>query len=86
LNTFSIDENLIKESGGGVFLVGSDIPIVRHMLYFFEIRVIKILPNSEQSNKGKVSLLKNIRDTYTTGSSRLHPGFFGVRVVHICVF
>ena len=30
--------------------------------------------------------LKNIRDTYTTGSSRLDPGFYGVRVVHICVF
>jgi hypothetical protein len=26
------------------------------------------------------------RDTYTTGSSRLDPGFYGVRVVHICVF
>jgi hypothetical protein len=25
-------------------------------------------------------------DTYTTGSSRLDPGFYGVRVVHICVF
>jgi hypothetical protein len=23
---------------------------------------------------------------YTTGSSRLDPGFYGVRVVHICVF
>ena len=31
-------------------------------------------------------LLKNIRDTYTTGSSRLDPDFYGVRVVHICVF
>ena len=28
----------------------------------------------------------NIRDTYTTGSSRLDPGLYGVRVVHICVF
>jgi hypothetical protein len=25
-------------------------------------------------------LLKNIRDAYTTGSSRLDPGFYGVRV------
>jgi hypothetical protein len=34
----------------------------------------------------KESLLKNIRDTYTTGSSRLDPCFHGVRVVHICGF
>jgi hypothetical protein len=27
-----------------------------------------------------------LMDAYTTGSSRLDPGFHGVRVVHICVF
>ena len=36
--------------------------------------------------KPEVVATKNIRDTYTTGSSRLDPGFHGVRVVHICVF
>jgi hypothetical protein len=60
LNTFSIDENFIKKSVGEVFLVGSDIPIVRHTLYFFEIRVIKKLPNSKQSNKGKFKTHKYI--------------------------
>ena len=36
--------------------------------------------------KPEVVATKNIRDAYTTGSSRLDPGFYGVRVVHICVF
>ena len=35
--------------------------------------------------KTEVVATKNIRDIYTTGSSRLDPGFYGVRVVHICV-
>jgi hypothetical protein len=36
--------------------------------------------------KPEVVATKKYTDTYTTGSSRLDPGFYGVRVVHICVF
>jgi hypothetical protein len=47
---------------------------------------IYVKKKSRHTNRAGYTLLKNIRDTYTTGSSRLDPGLYGVRVVHICVF
>jgi hypothetical protein len=35
---------------------------------------------------GSTWATKNIRDTYTTGSTRLDPGLYGFRVAHICGF
>jgi hypothetical protein len=50
----------------------------------------EVRDNCSQRDKDRLEKLQleaaRIRDTYTTGSSRLDPGLYGVRVVHICVF